>query len=231
MRLRLPLSRGLSSRRHRPPSTWQEFFRDAAAARPHPIGPAGAARGRLSRARLRRCVFHTGAPTTRTMTGPSPGAARGRPTDGGFSATETAILSAAYGHVPAEGFSRRALALAPATPATPDASIGALPDDVFGLVRWHLFTRREALARSRHDTPRRRCRRRRDRRQQGAPADVGAAAGEPRYHNTMARGVCSCGGPRKTKPSRLSFSRAKSEEDIKETRPFADPWLCVFCCL
>lgn len=65
---------------------------------------------------------------------------------GPFGKTEQAILSAAYKHVPEHGFTRRALGLGARDAGLIDMSPAALPDGVFSLIRYHLVTRREALA-------------------------------------------------------------------------------------
>ena len=68
------------------------------------------------------------------------------PPPGAFNAAESAILAAAYGHVPAHGFSRRALALGARDAGYLDVTANLLPDETFSLVRWHLTTQRLALA-------------------------------------------------------------------------------------
>lgn len=84
-----------------------------------------------------------------------PGAPRARtyhsydhpPPQGPFSATERALLSAAYAHVPAHGFTHDALALGARDAGYLDISTNLLPEGVFSLVRWHLVSQREDLAR------------------------------------------------------------------------------------
>ncbi|KAL8341303.1 hypothetical protein RB598_003308 [Gaeumannomyces tritici] len=65
-----------------------------------------------------------------------------------FSATEAAILAAAYAHVPAHGFTARALALGARDAGYPpvSAAAGALSDPGRALVRWHLAAARALLA-------------------------------------------------------------------------------------
>ncbi|KAJ1325606.1 ubiquinone biosynthesis protein COQ9 [Microdochium nivale] len=63
-----------------------------------------------------------------------------------FSATESAILSAAYTHVPEHGFTHRALNLGARAAGYPDISTNILPDGVFSLIKYHLVTAREGLA-------------------------------------------------------------------------------------
>lgn len=76
-------------------------------------------------------------PTTTHTQPPSP-----------FGATETAILTAAYAHVPTQGFTPRSLALGARDAGYPpvSAAAGALSDPAQALVRWHLATRRRLLA-------------------------------------------------------------------------------------
>lgn len=63
-----------------------------------------------------------------------------------FSPTERAILTAAYAHVPAHGFSHAALALGARDAGYLDISTNLLPDGAFSLVQWHMVAQREALA-------------------------------------------------------------------------------------
>ncbi|ELQ36538.1 ubiquinone biosynthesis protein COQ9-B, mitochondrial precursor [Pyricularia oryzae Y34] len=71
-----------------------------------------------------------------------------------FGKTETAILTAAYAHVPEHGFTDRALALGARDAGLPDISTTILPGGAFALVRWHLVTRRRELeARAREFFP------------------------------------------------------------------------------
>lgn len=63
-----------------------------------------------------------------------------------FCKTETAILSAAYAHVPEHGFTDRTLALGARDAGLPDISTTIVPG-TFALVRWHLVTRRRELER------------------------------------------------------------------------------------
>lgn len=68
------------------------------------------------------------------------------PPPGPFSPTERVILSAAYAHVPTHGFNLETLALGARDAGYLDISTNVLPDGVFSLIRWHLVTKREALA-------------------------------------------------------------------------------------
>ncbi|KAI0157039.1 ubiquinone biosynthesis protein COQ9 [Hypoxylon sp. FL1284] len=68
------------------------------------------------------------------------------PPPGDFGAAEQAILSAAYRHVPEHGFTARALSLGARDAGYLDISTNLLPDGPFSLIRYHLATRREALA-------------------------------------------------------------------------------------
>ncbi|KAK3320033.1 ubiquinone biosynthesis protein COQ9 [Cercophora scortea] len=63
-----------------------------------------------------------------------------------FSPTETAILSAAYTHVPTHGFSQTSLALGARSAGYLDISTNLLPDGVFSLIKYHLLTHRELLS-------------------------------------------------------------------------------------
>ncbi|KAI1332257.1 ubiquinone biosynthesis protein COQ9 [Xylariaceae sp. FL0255] len=65
---------------------------------------------------------------------------------GPFNQAEQAILSAAYSHVPEQGFSHQALTLGARDAGFLDISTTLLPEGPFSLVRWHLLTQREALA-------------------------------------------------------------------------------------
>ncbi|EEY23589.1 conserved hypothetical protein [Verticillium alfalfae VaMs.102] len=65
-----------------------------------------------------------------------------------FTNSEHALLSAAYEHVPDHGFSHQALALGAKDAGYPDISTSILPDGAFSLIRYHLVTRREDLART-----------------------------------------------------------------------------------
>lgn len=65
---------------------------------------------------------------------------------GPFSDAESAILAAAYRHVPEHGFSQKSLVSGARDAGYLDVSAGLLPDGAFSLVRYHLATRREALA-------------------------------------------------------------------------------------
>ncbi|KAK1753498.1 COQ9-domain-containing protein [Echria macrotheca] len=68
------------------------------------------------------------------------------PPPGPFTPVESAILSAAYQHVPTHGFTPEALALGARSAGYLDISATVVPDGVFGLIRWHLVTQRLALA-------------------------------------------------------------------------------------
>ncbi|KAB5518750.1 COQ9-domain-containing protein [Coniochaeta sp. 2T2.1] len=64
---------------------------------------------------------------------------------GPFNATESLLLSSAYGHVPEHGFTPEALALGARDAGYLDISTNLLDNGVFDLIRWHLVARREAL--------------------------------------------------------------------------------------
>ncbi|AEO67736.1 uncharacterized protein THITE_16677, partial [Thermothielavioides terrestris NRRL 8126] len=69
------------------------------------------------------------------------------PPPGPFTPAEQALLSAAYARVPQHGFTAEALALGARDAGLLDISPAVLPDGgVFGLIRWHLYTQRTALA-------------------------------------------------------------------------------------
>lgn len=68
------------------------------------------------------------------------------PTQGTFNDTENAILSAAYRHVPDLGFTQAALSRGARDAGYSDVSTTALQDGLFSLIRYHLVTKREALA-------------------------------------------------------------------------------------
>ncbi|KAI1462968.1 ubiquinone biosynthesis protein COQ9 [Daldinia caldariorum] len=68
------------------------------------------------------------------------------PPPGVFSPAEKAILSAAYKHVPEHGFTQHALALGARDAGYLDISTNVLPEGPFSLIRYHLVTKREALA-------------------------------------------------------------------------------------
>lgn len=63
-----------------------------------------------------------------------------------FNDTESAILGAAYRHVPDLGFTQAALGRGARDAGYSDISTTALQDGLFSLIRYHLVTRREALA-------------------------------------------------------------------------------------
>ncbi|OTB12582.1 hypothetical protein K445DRAFT_321030 [Daldinia sp. EC12] len=68
------------------------------------------------------------------------------PPPGVFSPAEKAILSAAYKHVPEHGFTQHALTLGARDAGYLDISTNLLPEGPFSLIRYHLVTKREALA-------------------------------------------------------------------------------------
>jgi ubiquinone biosynthesis protein COQ9 len=72
------------------------------------------------------------------------------PPPGPFTPAESALLGAAYTHVAAQGFSREALALgardAGLLDISPSLLLGGSDGGVFALIRWHLYTQRNALA-------------------------------------------------------------------------------------
>lgn len=65
-----------------------------------------------------------------------------------FTPAETAILSAAFSHVPAYGFTEMALARGARDAGYLDASLNLFPNGAFALVNYHLITKRLALAES-----------------------------------------------------------------------------------
>ncbi|KAK3906262.1 COQ9-domain-containing protein [Staphylotrichum tortipilum] len=68
------------------------------------------------------------------------------PPAGPFTPAEAQLLSAAYAHVPAHGFTPDALALGARDTGLLDISPAILPDGVFSLIQWHLHAQRTALA-------------------------------------------------------------------------------------
>ncbi|KAI1857389.1 uncharacterized protein JN550_013207 [Neoarthrinium moseri] len=68
------------------------------------------------------------------------------PPPGVFNAAEKAILSAAYAHVPEHGFTQHALSLGARDAGYLDISTSLLPAGPFSLIKYHLVTKREALA-------------------------------------------------------------------------------------
>jgi ubiquinone biosynthesis protein COQ9 len=73
------------------------------------------------------------------------------PPPGTFNASERAILSAAYAHVPEHGFTNHSLSLGARDAGYLDISTNLLPNGPFSLIKYHLVTQREALApRSEH---------------------------------------------------------------------------------
>lgn len=67
------------------------------------------------------------------------------PPPGPFTPAEAALLSAAYKHVPAHGFTPDALALGARDTGLLDISASLLADGPFSLIRWHLYTQRTGL--------------------------------------------------------------------------------------
>lgn len=63
-----------------------------------------------------------------------------------FTPSETAILSAAFSHVPSLGFTTTALAQGAKDAGYLDASVNLFPSGAFALVNYHLVTCRLALA-------------------------------------------------------------------------------------
>ncbi|KAL2163694.1 hypothetical protein VTH06DRAFT_5752 [Thermothelomyces fergusii] len=68
------------------------------------------------------------------------------PPPGPFTPSEATLLSAAYTHVPSNGFTPESLALGARDAGLLDISPAILPDGVFSLIRWHLYTQRTSLA-------------------------------------------------------------------------------------
>ncbi|KAK7943224.1 ubiquinone biosynthesis protein COQ9 [Apiospora aurea] len=75
--------------------------------------------------------------TTPTTTRPPPGA---------FHSAERQILSAAYRHVPEHGFTHKALSLGARDAGYLDISTNVVPEGPFSLIKYHLVSKREALA-------------------------------------------------------------------------------------
>lgn len=63
-----------------------------------------------------------------------------------FTSAETAILSAAFSHVPSLGFTTTALSQGARDAGYLDASVNLFPSGAFALVNYHLVTRRLDLA-------------------------------------------------------------------------------------
>ncbi|KAI0969106.1 ubiquinone biosynthesis protein COQ9 [Xylaria arbuscula] len=63
-----------------------------------------------------------------------------------YNASEQAILSAAYKHVPEHGFTQHALSLGARDAGYLDISTNLVPEGAFSLIQYHLVTQREALA-------------------------------------------------------------------------------------
>ncbi|KAM3536889.1 hypothetical protein ARSEF1564_010187 [Beauveria bassiana] len=70
------------------------------------------------------------------------------PAASAFGDAEEAIMSAAYKHVPEHGFSARALGLGARDAGYLDISPSVLPDGAFNLIRHHLISQRQSLART-----------------------------------------------------------------------------------
>ncbi|KAK0750427.1 COQ9-domain-containing protein, partial [Schizothecium vesticola] len=68
------------------------------------------------------------------------------PPPGPFTPSESLLLSHAYAHVPASGFTPTALALGARSAGLLDISATILPRGVFSLILFHLVTQRGALA-------------------------------------------------------------------------------------
>ncbi|VUC23656.1 unnamed protein product [Clonostachys rosea] len=68
------------------------------------------------------------------------------PPPGPFGATESAILAAAYKHVPEHGFTQTALTHGARDAGLPDISPSVLTNGPFTLIKYHLITQRQALA-------------------------------------------------------------------------------------
>ncbi|KAH8645618.1 COQ9-domain-containing protein [Xylariales sp. PMI_506] len=68
------------------------------------------------------------------------------PPPGVFNSSERAILSAAYAHVPEHGFTNHALNLGARDAGYLDISTNLLPEGPFSLIKYHLVSKREALA-------------------------------------------------------------------------------------
>lgn len=68
------------------------------------------------------------------------------PPPGPFTPSEATLLSAAYRHVPSHGFTPESLALGARDAGLLDISPSILPNGIFDLIRWHLYTQRTSLA-------------------------------------------------------------------------------------
>lgn len=110
---------------------------------------------RVAPARQWCCDRATAPPTTSAIRSPSPLLSHRRsyhsydhPDPAGpFSPAERAILAAAEAHIPQQGFTPKTLALGAWDAGYLDISTNLLADGVFTLVRWHLVSQREGLAR------------------------------------------------------------------------------------
>ncbi|KAM0285506.1 hypothetical protein ACHAQH_001456 [Verticillium albo-atrum] len=99
-----------------------------------------AARVLRTRAALQRSTAASFCRSYHSFDHPSPSQA--------FNTSEHTLLSAAYKHVPVHGFSQQALALGAKDAGYPDISTSILPDGAFSLIRYHLVSSREELART-----------------------------------------------------------------------------------
>ncbi|KAK7931921.1 Ubiquinone biosynthesis protein coq9- mitochondrial [Apiospora marii] len=68
------------------------------------------------------------------------------PPPGAFNNAERQILSAAYRHVPEHGFTHKALSLGARDAGYLDISTNVVPEGPFSLIKYHLVSKREALA-------------------------------------------------------------------------------------
>ncbi|KAK8069291.1 COQ9-domain-containing protein [Apiospora phragmitis] len=68
------------------------------------------------------------------------------PPPGAFNTAERQILSAAYRHVPEHGFTHKALSLGARDAGYLDISTNVVPEGPFSLIKYHLVSKREALA-------------------------------------------------------------------------------------
>ncbi|KAK8084580.1 ubiquinone biosynthesis protein COQ9 [Apiospora hydei] len=68
------------------------------------------------------------------------------PPPGAFNSAERQILSAAYRHVPEHGFTHKALSLGARDAGYLDISTNVVPEGPFSLIKYHLVSKREALA-------------------------------------------------------------------------------------
>lgn len=68
------------------------------------------------------------------------------PPPGAFNTAERQILSAAYRHVPDHGFTHKTLSLGARDAGYLDISTNVVPEGPFSLIKYHLVSKREALA-------------------------------------------------------------------------------------